>query len=145
VASDFELIEMKQKQIRKVNSTYLSDFEKWLKNKGLTEKTIKKHVSNVDFYINEYLCYNDAYDVKEGCYLISSFLGDWFPRKAMWSSCAAIKATTAGLKKFYMVMLENNIIDQGDYDSFCETVKEEMPDWLDNMKRYDDMADDYFI
>ena len=139
MTSDYEEYEKESNAIREINNAYLTGFEKWLKNKGLAEKTIKNHVMNVDFYINDFLCYYDMQDVRQGCYSIGSFLGSWFIRKAAWSSCAHIKSNAASIKKFYGFMLENNIVEQEDYDGLCEDIKEEMPDWLDEMKDYEEM------
>ena len=139
---DYEAYEKERNAIREINELHLTGFEKWLKSDGLSEKTIDKHVSNVDFYINEFLCYYDAEDVQQGCYSVSQFLGDWFIRKAMWSSCSGIKSNAASFKKFYAYMLAVNVIEQKDYDALCSTVKEEMPEWLDAMSRYDAMLDE---
>lgn len=138
---DFEAYERERDAIREVNGLHLAGFDTWLRNNGLSEKTIERHVSNVDFYINEYLCYYDAQDVKHGCYSVSRFLGDWFIRKAMWSSCTGTKSNAASFKKFYSYMLAVNVIEQKDYDILCETIKEEMPEWLNAMRRYDEMLD----
>ncbi|MCL1873487.1 MAG: phage integrase SAM-like domain-containing protein [Clostridiales bacterium] len=140
---DYQEYEKKVEEIHKINNTYLSEFEEWLSNKGLSEKTIKNHVNNVDFYINYFLCYYDALDVTYGCYKISSFLGDWFIRKALWSSCAHIKSNAAGIKKFYGFMLEKGVIDQDDYENLKEDIKDEMPDWLEEMQSYDDRCYDW--
>jgi len=140
--SSYEAYEKACKKEREKNEVYLNDFQKWLKDKGLAEKTIRNHVSNVDFYINDYLCYYEVRDVKEGCYCISEFLGDWFIRKALWSSCAHIKSNAASIKKFYALMLEKGVVDQDDYDSLAEDIKEEMPVWLERMTRFDNMDED---
>ena len=143
MAFDNDAYERKQHEVHETNETHLANFIEWLKNKGLTDRTINNHIANVDFYINHYLCYYDVQDVRQGCYKISRFLGDWFIRKALWSSCANIKSSAASIKKFYKLMLENNVINQEDYNELCETIKDEMPDWLDEMSRYDNMAEDY--
>jgi len=100
----------------------------------------------VDFYINDFLCYYDAEDVQQGCYSVSPFLGDWFIRKAMWSSCTGIKSNAASFKKFYSYLLAVEVIDQRGYDILCNTIKDEMPEWLDAMRHYDDMLnnEDWF-
>jgi site-specific recombinase XerD len=143
---DYEAYEKERDAIREINGLHLQGFEKWLKNNELSEKTIDRHVSNVDFYINEFLCYYDAQDVREGCYSVSSFLGDWFIRKAMWSSCSGIKSNAASFKKFYAYMLAVNVIEQKDYNILCEAIKEEITEWLDAMRCYDEMLiqDDYW-
>ena len=56
-----------------------------------------------------------------------------------------IKSNATGIKKFYAYLLEENGIDQEDYDDICCSIKENMPDWLDEMNRYDDMIfEDYY-
>jgi site-specific recombinase XerD len=129
----------KQTYIYEVNEKYLTGFENWLKNKGLSQKTIHKHISSVEFYINDYVCYYDLIDASQGCHKIYGFLGDWFIRKAAWSSCAHIKSYAASIKKFYAFMLEAKVVEQEDYDNLCDIIKEYMPEWLDEMKRYEDM------
>ena len=147
---DYEAYEKECAAIREINELHLSGFETWLKNSGLAAKTIERHVSNVDFYINDYLCYYDAQDVQHGCYCVGRFLGDWFIRKAP-SSRSAIKANAASFKKFYAYLLAVNVIDQADYNYLCASIASGLPDWLDEMARYDnwivaldDDEDDFF-
>jgi hypothetical protein len=42
-------------------------------------------------------------------------------------------------------MLAVRSIEQEDYDFLCAIIKEELPEWLDSMRRYDEMLadDDY--
>ena len=42
---------------KKRNEYYVQEFEVWLKEKNLVPKTIKKHLSNIELYLNEYLNY----------------------------------------------------------------------------------------
>ena len=88
MALDFEALKQREKEVLKENEKHLAGFEKWLKDKGLSQKTINTHISNVEFYINDYLCYRDIYNVKQGARQLNGFLGNWFIRKAAWSSCA---------------------------------------------------------
>ena len=143
MSNNYEAYEKECDRIHKENEKHLTAFEEWLRNKGLSEKTIERHASNVDFYINEYLCYYDALDVRHGCYSIGMFLGDWFIRKAMWSSCTSIKANAVGIKKFYEFLLECDVIEQQGYDTLCKRIKEGMPEWLDKMRHYYDDVEDY--
>jgi len=145
MAFDYEAFKKECAAIREINKLHLSGFEKWLINSALSENTVERHVSNVDFYINDYLCYYDARDVKHGCYCVDQFLGDWLIRKAP-ASCTGIKSFAASFKKFYAFMLAVNVIEQRDYDALCATIKEELPNWLDAMKRYDDLleSEDYW-
>lgn len=57
---DYEEYEKQCKEIRAENDNLLKIFEEDLKSKGLSEQTIGRHISNVDFYINEYLLREDA-------------------------------------------------------------------------------------
>ena len=102
----------------------------------------------MDFYINHYLNYYAPHDVKAGCYSIDGFLGNFFIRKALWSSCTQIKSTAASIKKFYACMLEQGIVKKEDYAYLCEDIKEGMEEWLETMRRSEeamnaiDMFDD---
>jgi hypothetical protein len=124
--------------IRKENEELLSAFGQWLGRTGISEKTIDKHVSNADFYVNEFLLYEDAVPAKDGPGHISMFLGYWFIRKAMWANTGAIKQNAVSLKKFYTFMLEKGLIENEDLEDFEKTIKDGMSEWLETMKRYDD-------
>jgi uncharacterized protein YggL (DUF469 family) len=132
---DNEQYETTVKEIEEVNKLHISTFKKWLKAKELSEKTIDNHINNVDFYINHYLNYYEPQDVKAGCYCIDGFLGGFFIRKALWSSCPQIKSTAASIKKFYACMLEQGVVEKEDYASLNEEIKECMDEWLDTMRR----------
>jgi len=137
--------EVRQNKIEQDNDMYLTGFAEWLANKGFSYKTINTHVRNVDFYINDYLCY-DLLDVSQGCIKINDFLGDWFIRKTAWSSIAHIKSNAAGIKKFYEYLLEENVVTPKDYDCLCKTIKQYMPNWLGNMRRYEKwLFQDYYL
>ncbi len=135
---DYKQYEKECRRIRKENQDLLSGFEKWLTAKGLSSTTIEKHVSNAAFYVNEFLLYEDAVDAKDGVGGIDMFLGYWFIRKAMWASETAIKENAASLKKFYQFMCELGEISKEDFAALKESIKEDMPEWLATMSRYDD-------
>ena len=136
--NDYEKYEDDCKIIRKTNKKLLGEFETWLKSAGLSENTISKHLSNIDFYINEYLLYEDAIEAKDGIQGVSMFLGYWFIKKAMWASQASIKSNAASLKKFYAFLLEKGLIEQEDLIELEDTIKDEMPEWIEELNRYDD-------
>ena len=141
---DYEAYEKECESISAKNEEYLEGFAEELSKEGLSEKTIKKHVSNVDFYINYYLLYEDATPAEEGCgHAISFFLGYWFIKKAMWSSVASIRSNAASIKKFYKYLLKKGVVQSDDYDSLLEIIKEEMPEWLEEMLDYDAAAYDW--
>jgi hypothetical protein len=145
---DYHEYESAVKEIEKTNRGHIAVFKTWLKEKGLSDKTINNHANNIDFYINHYLNYYDAQDAKAGCYCIDGFLGDFFIRKAMWSSIPQIKSNAASIKKFYACMLEQGVVDNDDYAYLTKDIKDGMNDWLAAMRRSDealhsiDMFDD---
>jgi hypothetical protein len=138
--TDYEEYNRETKKIRSANKKLLVEFESWLKDSGLSSKTIKSHCSNIDFYINEYLLYTDAIPPEEGMDggYVSMFLGYWFIRKALWASSTSLKANAASLKKFGRFLFEQNKITKEELDSITSTIREEMPEWQATLKRYDD-------
>lgn len=140
---DYEKYEKDCKTIRKANERLLDDFEDYLTSSGLSEKTIAKHLLNIDFYINHFLLYDDTREAKDGAYAIDKFLGYWFIRKAMWANRSSIKGNAASLKKFYTFMYEKGLIEIEDLAELKRTIKTGMSDWFAAVKRYDDLADDF--
>ena len=49
-----------------------------------------------------------------------------------------MESNAASLKKFYAFMQEKGEISPEELSQLNETVKEEMPEWLETMQRYDD-------
>ncbi len=135
---DYEKYEDDCKTIRKANKLLLNSFEERLKSSGLSKKTIDRHISNVDFYVNEYLLYEDATEAKDGANAVGMFLGYWFIKKAMWASASSIKGSATSLNKFYTFMHEKGLIDIDDLSDLKKAIKEGMPEWLATLKRYDD-------
>lgn len=136
---DYEIISTKE---RAKNEKLLKEFKKVLTNSGLTTKTIRKHIDNVDFYINEYLLSYDVIEAKDGIDEISMYLGDWFIRKAMWSSKAEIKSNASSLKKFYAFMHSEKLIEDEELQEFKSIIKIDMPLWLESMQEYESFSDD---
>ncbi|HEN20962.1 MAG TPA: recombinase [Desulfobacteraceae bacterium] len=134
----YEQYEKECKEIRKENEALLSAFEIWLSSKNLTEETIDRHWSNVDFYINEFLLYEDSIKAADGISEIGLFLGYWFIKKTMWANKAAIKQNAASLKKFYQFLNEDGKISKEALQGMKDEIKEDMPEWLATMERYDD-------
>ena len=134
----YEQYEEECKKIRKENEALLSAFETWLSSKNLTGKTIDRHMSNVEFYINDFLLYEDAIKATDGMDEIGMFLGYWFIKKAMWSNKAAIKENAVSLKKFYQYLCEDGKITKDSLQDMKERIKEDMPEWLATMERYND-------
>lgn len=136
----YEQYEKDCKKIKKANKRLLADFETCLEDAGLSPKTIDRHYSNIDFYLNEFLLYEEAIEAREGVSYVDMFLGYWFIKKAMWSSPAAIKSNAASLNKFYTFMHSRKSISGESLANLKQTIKEKMPEWLATMARYDDIS-----
>ncbi|MFH1153226.1 MAG: recombinase [Pseudomonadota bacterium] len=135
---EYERYEADCKKIRKYNKKLLQDFEVWLEASKLKETTIRRHVENIDFYINDFLLYEDAIKAKDGASEIGMFLGYWFIKKAMWASPAYIKSNAGSLKKFYTFLVDIKQIEKQELDDLKTRIKEDMPEWIATMNRYDD-------
>ena len=128
--------------IREENTVLLDSFVSWLAAKNLSDATVKNHRDNIDFYINDFLQYEGPQPASEGVDEVGSFLGYWFIRKAMWASETSIRSNAASLKKFYDFMLERGEVPPGAVREMKERIKEELPDYVATVKRYDDPSMD---
>ena len=115
----------------------LDNFESWIRGNGLSEATAKKHRENIDFYINEFLLYESPKHASESVDEVGMFLGYWFIRKAMWANEASVKTNATSLKRFYDFMLERGEVDPEAVKDMKERIKEDLPEWVATMKRYD--------
>ena len=89
--------------------------------------------------MNYFLSYYDFIKMEDGCSKIDDFLGYWFIRKALWASKNSIKESASSIKKFYKCMVSLGYVNKDDYNKMCEIIKENMEDWLSNIK------DEYYI
>lgn len=140
--SEYEEYEFKCGLIREENKVLLDDFVTWMKDKGLTAATVKKHLDNIDFYINEFLLYEDSESAAEGVGGVGMFLGYWFIRKAMWANETSIRSNATSLRKFYDFMLGRGAVEPGAVKEMKERIKADLPEWLATLKRHEDPAVD---
>ena len=136
----YEEYEKKSKANEERNEEFLKLFSDDLKEAGLADKTIRRHVNNAEFYLNTYLDREDVLPMEEGAsgYRLSNFLGYFFIRKCMWSTPASVKSTAASLKKFYKCMLQHGKITQEQHDDVTDTIKFQMDEWQEDCARYND-------
>ena len=132
-----ENIEKKIKENQTRNKKFIKEFEEWLKEKSLSDKTIKKHISNVDIFINDYLNYYDIETAEEGITPVYSFLSGWFIEKCMWATPYTTKEEAASIKKFYAYMSEKGYVEKEDYKFLCEELKDSMDEILDTLEAFD--------
>lgn len=115
----------------------MKEFEEYLKEKSLSDKTIRKHISNVDLFINDYLNYYDIETAEESITSVYSFLNGWFIEKCMWATPYTTKEETASIKKLYAYMSEKGYVEKEDYVSLCRILKDNMDEILDNLEAFD--------
>ena len=132
-----ENIEKKIKENQTRNKKFIKEFEEWLKEKSLSDKTIKKHISKVDIFINDYLNYYDIETAEEGINSVYSFLSGWFIEKCMWATPYTTKEEAASIKKFYAYMSEKGYVEKEDYKFLCEELKDSMDEILDTLEAFD--------
>lgn len=135
---EYEIYETECKKIRRENRNLLNRFRKYLGAKKLSKKTIDKHVSNIEFYINDFLLYEEPLEAKEGVSRLDHFLGYWFIRKAMWASVTSIKENISSLKHFYNYMHTIGEIYFEELNEMKEEIKESKDEWFETIKEYDD-------
>ncbi|MDD4187965.1 MAG: site-specific integrase [Bacilli bacterium] len=129
----------------KRNKKYIKEFENKLKEKGLSKKTIRNHLNNIDLFLNNYLNYYDIILMEDGIGRVYSFLGDFFIRKCLWSSKTSIKSNAATLKKFYKCMSEKKYIEKEIYEQMVKIINDNMDFFLDELDAYDNYGEeDYF-
>ncbi|WP_462322305.1 recombinase [Halochromatium sp.] len=129
-------------QIEKDNEGLVAAFEQWLLDAGLSDTTIGRHVDNISFFLEHFLQYYEPVGARAGADYVPEFLGDWFIRKAMWSSEASIKGNAASLKKFYAFLAERGEVERQVVKNLNQTIKLGMPIWLDNMREYMNLAEE---
>ncbi|MDD3027679.1 MAG: hypothetical protein PHI41_06525 [Erysipelotrichaceae bacterium] len=129
--------EIQVAKIKGENEKYLEMFAHHLESQGLKNKTINRHVFNVDFYINDYLCYYEPLRIDQGSEPLHHFFSSWFIRKAMWSSKATINSTAASIKKFYKFMAEAGIVKPEVYQEIAETIKTYKELWYEYLEEYE--------
>ena len=129
-------LEKKIEENKKRNKKFMKEFEEYLKEKNLKDKTIKKHLSNVDLFINDYLNYYDIETPEEGINSVYSFLSGWFIEKCMWATVYTTKETAASIKKFYAYMSEKGYVKKEDYKELCEELKDSMDEILEYLDAF---------
>jgi len=133
----YEKYESDCKKIRIANQHVIDEFQKYLKAKKLSDKTIDKHVSNVDFYINDFLLYEEPLKPHEGVDKLGHFLGFWFIRKALWASVTSIKENISSLKHFYTYLHQTGEVSLEELHEMKQVIKENKDEWLETLKAYD--------
>jgi len=141
--TEYEKYERECEKIREENAEYLRLFAEDLKG-TVSDRTIRRHVSNAAFYINVYLLREDAKTMRDGTVMAFDFFDYFYIRKCKWSTPENMKTTAASIKKFYKCMMDHGEVSAEDYKYLCAEIEEEMPFWQEDCARYNDPDEDYF-
>jgi site-specific recombinase XerD len=131
--------ETQVKEIKKLNAPILCEFQKSLEKAALAKKTVKSHIDNIDFFA-EYLVYYEPLqrldEADDGD--VSSFLMDWFPRKALWASPSSTRSYLASFKKFFQWLGETKRIPAEVVEDVLTMLKEDRQDFIDAVEDDED-------
>ena len=100
---DYEQYLKSCQSIQETNDFLLELFEEDLVKSGLKQKTVNRHLSNINFFLNEFLVRTGALSMEEGISMLDEYLGNFFIRKCMWSTPANIKQILQVLRNFISV------------------------------------------
>ena len=129
----------RMKLLEKRNKKYLKGVKNWLQEKGLTDKTITKHITAL--FINDYLNYYDVLKDEESMDEVITFVTTWFTEICMWASRNKVKDTAVILRKFYQYMCENNYVFKEYYEEMCSSIKDNIDTILEEV--YSFVSNDY--
>ena len=119
------------KAIEEHNKPILDGFAAWMIDLGLSPKTVRNHVDNVNFFSSFLVSNEDLKRLDEAEESdISTFLGFWFHRKAMWSSVESTKSNIASFKKFFRWMRDTHAMPSDVVDDILITLKEDRDEFL---------------
>lgn len=115
--------DLPQKSILQQNSSYLHLFE--LDLHGLAPKTIKRHLQNVDFFLNTYLLFDEAnpLSMQDGVNAIDDFLGYFLEEKTYFTDSTKRSFVTS-LRKFYKSMAKHGKITPEQYEDVVESLQD---------------------
>lgn len=106
------------------NEKFLGALKEYMiAEKGISEKTAKRHIEHLDFYLNVYLVdYAQVSPVNSGD-SVWDFLGDFFVRKNLSSSHTSLKQNGSALKKMYQFLYEAGEISKIDLTNIHEFIR----------------------
>ena len=130
-------------RIREQNKPLLAAFQQWLETAGLSPKTVKTHVFNVEFF-TEYLVYYEPLKRLAAANAddFYSFSADWFPRKAMWASIASARSNLASFRKFARFMHKTGRWSAKQELEILDTLKANRDELTEIAEKYDDQFSD---
>lgn len=120
--ADFEDYEKKLAEFEVACAKDLENFRAKLELEGLSEKTIRNHVSNMSFFLEEYLPREWVFSVDRGIIYADTFF-DFCKRKMLCLSKTAVRSYASSLRKFYKVLLDEGRVTKTQYKEMKENMK----------------------
>lgn len=117
--------------INQENKLLLDGFSKYMQEHHLSERTIKRHMANIDFYINEFLPNGQNNSAIKGWSSVDYFFEEWLPTKGLCSSVNTLKENMGSLKKFYVYLYDLKEITKENYLMFLDLMKEGRETWIE--------------
>ncbi|ANK61860.1 DUF6933 domain-containing protein [Loigolactobacillus backii] len=140
-AGDGHLYEQIGAKVLANNALLLAEFKNYLINStGLTEKTAKKHVKNIELFINEFMLFDTIKTPLTTVEAVQPYLADWFPRKIAYSA-SEIKANATSIKKFIKFMEVAGEISQVDAEQARAEIKDDIEFGIEYLQLMDSMTD----
>lgn len=102
---------------------YLRLFEADLHS--LSPKTIKRHLQNMDFFLNTYLLFDEAHPLRmqDGVNSIDDFIGYFLEEKTYFADSTKRSFVTS-LRKFYKSMVTHGKITPEQYEDVVESLRD---------------------
>lgn len=108
----------------KNNEKLLAAFKEYtIAVKGLSEKTLKRHMENLGYYLNIYLIEYEQATPVNSTEAAGNFLSSFFVEKNLASSSASLKQCGSSLKKLYQFLCEAGEISKTDLTEINESIK----------------------
>ena len=85
---------------------------------------------------NGTLTVSGAGNLVVGYNYLDMFFDYWFPKKCMWATPASLRGMAASLKKFYAFMRDAEMITADQLDEVKQTIKADLPGWLETLEDY---------
>ena len=103
---------------------------------GLADKTTKRHLNNIDTFVNHYCADLRNVNFVEGIKYVDEFLGDYVIHKFVCCSADSLRQMVTSIKKFYKCMLEHELISIAAYEDLCYLLKDCLSEWCEECEKY---------
>lgn len=137
VDTSYDEFEAACDKMREENNKLIELFAEDIKG-TLAPKTVKRHISNVDLYINAFLLHDEVLPFKVGLDKLQGFFGHFLIHTCLCSSPDTVSHMAGSLKKFYKCMMDHGKITEEEYKDFSEEIKYSKEDWMEECRaKYD--------